>query len=110
MRICNVSSRAQASLQGAGFVPDLAKCTGVPQEGHRGPQRPGLVRGLESGPPCSGQGEDFEFTFEAAWEELGTSSVVLPGCEDRPNSPADGKGDCWDFMSHLAMASEAGAD
>nr|XP_040147826.1 uncharacterized protein CXorf49 homolog [Ictidomys tridecemlineatus] len=107
-----MSSTKEASVLGDGFVPDRGTCTSMPGVGHRGPQRLGLGQDLELGPPRSGDGkgglldpQDFEFNLEGDWEEMDAGSMVLRGCEARPNSPAD-EGACWDLMPHLTIEPE----
>uniref|UniRef100_A0A8D2D8P3 Uncharacterized protein n=1 Tax=Sciurus vulgaris TaxID=55149 RepID=A0A8D2D8P3_SCIVU len=70
-------------------------------------------QGLELGPPRSGEGEGgrpdpeaYELELEAPWDEE-EGGVVFRGCQGRPGSSADEKGDAVDLVPHLALESAA---
>ncbi|XP_027953177.1 uncharacterized protein CXorf49 homolog, partial [Eumetopias jubatus] len=95
---------------GLGLSPEGGGQASVRPAGRRAPRAPG--RGLDLGPPRSGEGEgeggfpDAE-GFESEREVMEAGGPVPWGREGRPGAPADDKADALDYASHLADESAA---
>ncbi|XP_035581340.1 uncharacterized protein CXorf49 homolog [Zalophus californianus] len=100
---------------GLGLGPEGGGQASVRPAGRRAPRAPG--RGLDLGPPRSGEGEgegeggfpDAE-GFESEREVMEAGGPVPWGREGRPGAPADDKADALDYASHLADESAANTE